>query len=1015
MTSTRHEFVLTASDRTNLAFASAKAGFTDMRNHAISATSAISASLGGIGLIAFTSEMASMGEQSLLAADRLNTSTEQISSLQYAASKFNVDGESMNAVLQDMSVRVQEFSEIGTGEAADFFETLGLDAKEFADLAPDELLYNIAKELDGISDASARVYLDQLGGDNLVSLLPALRNNAEGMRELQAEAYATNNVLKQTDAISLAAIANEINTMQNSAKSLSLQLASEFEPVVSVVSDAFNEFASDGEAVSKTLDAISTAGTVAASVYAGRLTTAFITSAQAKAADTLATRQNALANVEEAKATLAKAEMKLTTEKLAYQASIDAKKQDAIASEAAKSAELLRAKAAQTAAAADVEAATATKARTTQLNQLMVQTNSLQSVESNLTTSKARLEAATKRVAVAEKAHQAQIAKNAASIQVATDNTKKLDRAKADLERSTKTLTKAQAAQNATMRAGSIAARGLSGALGLVGGPIGLLFTGVTALSMLQSNASDATEEIELLGISTEELNDKLTSASYDNLSRSLEQVEEKIASSSEKIKALKAEKESSENGWKGRSNNVSVKALQSEINDKKALLELSESIRTEVEKRETRVAKVEAEARKQVVSLELRNRIEALEGSFQTAAQARSAAFEKELQDIQSAEDQKLITAVEASDLRFKSEQRFQLQSEQVELAQRQKSLSAFSENYTKREQLTLEHQQRVLAYMQENGITNDQDASVIAFQKESYDYQLQLFKDFQQDILKDTRDYGKSELQIEKDRYKEEMDALKKHLKDKNITKAEYDKAASAAATQTSETQKQIEADEFSARLASQQDFANLFVGMADSKNKELAAIGKAAAIYNIGLSTAEGVMDAWSTSMQLGPIAGPIVGGILSGAMIAYGAEQIGNINNQTYHTGGIAGQSSDNYSANLASNEVPAVLLRGEEVLTEQDPRHRNNLTLSKGSTEQNVQGSVFNTVTLGNITVMVGSENTANSESIGKDVGDQLTTQIVAVLSSKAGQKLVYSGVGAEAKRNGGKIKGVSKS
>ena len=35
---------------------------------------------------------------------------------------------------------------------------------------------------------------------------------------------------------------------------------------------------------------------------------------------------------------------------------------------------------------------------------------------------------------------------------------------------------------------------------------------------------------------------------------------------------------------------------------------------------------------------------------------------------------------------------------------------------------------------------------------------------------------------------------------------------------------------------------------------------------------------------------------------------------------YHTGGIVG---------LQPNEVPAILQRGEEVLTKQDPRHRNN--------------------------------------------------------------------------------------
>jgi hypothetical protein len=37
-------------------------------------------------------------------------------------------------------------------------------------------------------------------------------------------------------------------------------------------------------------------------------------------------------------------------------------------------------------------------------------------------------------------------------------------------------------------------------------------------------------------------------------------------------------------------------------------------------------------------------------------------------------------------------------------------------------------------------------------------------------------------------------------------------------------------------------------------------------------------------------------------------------------ERYHTGGIAG---------LAADEVPAVLKKGEEVLTEADPRHRDN--------------------------------------------------------------------------------------
>ena len=47
---------------------------------------------------------------------------------------------------------------------------------------------------------------------------------------------------------------------------------------------------------------------------------------------------------------------------------------------------------------------------------------------------------------------------------------------------------------------------------------------------------------------------------------------------------------------------------------------------------------------------------------------------------------------------------------------------------------------------------------------------------------------------------------------------------------------------------------------------------------------------------------------------------------------YHTGGIAG---------LAPNEVPAILQRGEEVLTKQDPRHRNNAYNGSGNQAQSI--------------------------------------------------------------------------
>jgi hypothetical protein len=44
---------------------------------------------------------------------------------------------------------------------------------------------------------------------------------------------------------------------------------------------------------------------------------------------------------------------------------------------------------------------------------------------------------------------------------------------------------------------------------------------------------------------------------------------------------------------------------------------------------------------------------------------------------------------------------------------------------------------------------------------------------------------------------------------------------------------------------------------------------------------MSTAVGVIQAWASAMQLGPIAGPIMGGILSAMLIGVGANQLSMI--------------------------------------------------------------------------------------------------------------------------------------
>ena len=97
-----------------------------------------------------------------------------------------------------------------------------------------------------------------------------------------------------------------------------------------------------------------------------------------------------------------------------------------------------------------------------------------------------------------------------------------------------------------------------------------------------------------------------------------------------------------------------------------------------------------------------------------------------------------------------------------------------------------------------------------------------------------------------------------------------------------------------------------------MTQSRNSTLKTIGKAAAITQITINTAEGSMRIMKGMIEaMGPIFGTIVGAAMVGAYVAFGAEQIGNVAAAAQGgliSGGVPGRDS-----------VPAMLMPGELVV------------------------------------------------------------------------------------------------
>lgn len=106
-----------------------------------------------------------------------------------------------------------------------------------------------------------------------------------------------------------------------------------------------------------------------------------------------------------------------------------------------------------------------------------------------------------------------------------------------------------------------------------------------------------------------------------------------------------------------------------------------------------------------------------------------------------------------------------------------------------------------------------------------------------------------------------------------------------------------------------------SNELIGLTQSKNATLKAIGKAAAVTNIAIATAESAMNIFKGFSALPPPFGQILGSAGAAAAIAFGAERTAQVLAAAQGglvTGGVAGVDS-----------VPAMLTPGELVVPKQN--------------------------------------------------------------------------------------------
>lgn len=120
------------------------------------------------------------------------------------------------------------------------------------------------------------------------------------------------------------------------------------------------------------------------------------------------------------------------------------------------------------------------------------------------------------------------------------------------------------------------------------------------------------------------------------------------------------------------------------------------------------------------------------------------------------------------------------------------------------------------------------------------------------------------------------------------------------------------QIWAKQQESQLTTANNFFGQLAGLQKSKNKELAAIGKAAAITQAVIQTYQSATGAYAAMASI-PYVGPALGAAAAAAAIAAGMANVAQIRSQStgYKTGG--------YTGNIGVNEVAGVVHGREYVM------------------------------------------------------------------------------------------------
>lgn len=210
MATTDHKIRLSAVDKTKSAFKSLNMSLRGVRRAIFSFKTAMVGAFGAAGVGFAIQQSLQATDQLAKTADRIGTTTDALSKLQFAGKIAGLETRTLNMSLQRFVRRTAEVAK-GTGEAQGALADLGLSAEKLIQMPLDQRILALADAFENVENGSQKLRLAfKLFDSEGAAFIQMLNMGSDSLRELFTEAEmlglamsqdAANGVQRANDAL----------------------------------------------------------------------------------------------------------------------------------------------------------------------------------------------------------------------------------------------------------------------------------------------------------------------------------------------------------------------------------------------------------------------------------------------------------------------------------------------------------------------------------------------------------------------------------------------------------------------------------------------------------------------------------------------------------------------------------------------------------------------------------------------------------------------------------------------